>query len=338
MPELDHGRDRFLPSLPYHVIWGITSACNASCSRCYAGAGSRSAGEISTKRAFEILEELSRIGIFDIAFTGGEPLMRKDLFKLIEKAASLDMEPGLSTNGSLLDRKMAAKLRDSGISRVQVSIDGIGKKHDSLRGMKGLFDMAVNALENCAAEEVPTVICFTVSRENMDQLKDVMDLGLSRGVADFNISIFVPTGRGDRRMALLPEDTERLYSFWNEHRMSGKKPWLKFHTAKMDIVAHKPLPPSHIGCQAGCGTSYIDPLGNVAPCVLLPLPIGNLQKNSFFNVWTTSGLNQRLRERNLEGKCSSCTYKNTCGGCRAMAYAQTGNLFGEDQSCWMKEN
>lgn len=326
----------FIPSYPYHLIWGITNACGCRCTHCYADSGKRLSRELDTEEAIEVLDDVASCGVFDIGFTGGEPLLRKDIHTLISHATSEGLTVGLSSSGHPLTRQLAESLRKCGLERIQISIDGVGISHDRFRGVSGLYEKAINALQVCRDVQLPHLVCFTASSTNFAQLPYLLKVLRNLEIDTLNISLFIPTGRGDRMLALTPQQQKSLYEFWKAQRNSGELPNLVFHTGKMALLEGDMLNyASFSGCQAGRGTAYLDPQGNVTPCVLLPVTLGNVRDKPFSDIWRNSDLVLRLKDRNIKGHCANCSHSDKCGGCRAMAFSYFNDPLAEDPSCWL---
>lgn len=326
----------FRPSFPYHIIWGVTNACGCRCHHCYSDAGQCATGELSTQEALTAIDQFSEAGILDIGLTGGEPLLRKDIHELIAYAVSRNMTVGMSSSGYLVTRTVAEKLRTNGLERLQISLDGIGESHDAFRGVPGLYRKALYALEAAAEAGLRRLVCFTATAANIEQFPRVLALLRELQVQTLNVSLFVPTGRGDTSLGLTPAQTHELYRFWKTHQDAGSSPQLVFHTGKMVLVEPAlSRNESFIGCQAGVGTAYVDAVGNITPCVLLPVVLGNLRHSPFADIWQEAPLVLALRKRAVTGRCAGCAHVHICGGCRAAAYAASGDPLGEDPSCWL---
>lgn len=326
----------FIPTYPYHLIWGITNTCGCRCTHCYADAGRRSSEELTTDEAIGVLDDIASTAIFDVGFTGGEPLLRKDIHTLIRHATSRGLTVGMSTSGYPLTHAVASALKQSGLERIQISVDGVGEAHDMFRGVPGLYQKALDALQACRDAELPHLVCFTASSANLDQLPSLLNILRELNIDTLNISLFVPTGRGDKSLALTPQQQKGLYEFWKEQRDSGDLPNLVFHTGKMALVEPDMMnQTAFTGCQAGRGTAYLDPHGNVTPCVLMPVGLGNVRNMAFSKIWRESNLVAELKERNVTGRCAMCSHSHKCGGCRAMANAYLGDPLAEDPGCWL---
>lgn len=322
---------------PVHAVWCITNQCNARCLHCSSNSSERCAKELSTAEGINLLDELKDTGIFDISITGGEPLLREDLLEIVGHATKIGLRVGLGTNGLLVNKRILRNLRKLRLHRFQVSLDGVGDSHDMIRGTPELYKKAIEAVAASISEGLRTNVCFTPQKVNYKELSVVIDIAAKFGAANFNLSQYVPVGRGDIKLDLSKEQWFSVMKLWHLKRKEYKgKMGLTAHLSMLHLLApdisHKP---AFRGCQAGNGMCSITPEGYLTPCVLLPIRIGNLLKTEFRQIWDTSELIQQLKSRALiHGYCGNCEYKLGCGGCRAAAYAYTGDPFSQDPRCW----
>jgi AdoMet-dependent heme synthase len=327
----------FLPAAPYHMVWLATNACNARCVHCSSDALKCRPSELTTREATRMLEELQDLGVFDVAVSGGEPLVRPDLFEVLGHARALGLRLGIGSNGSTITPEVLRRLVDLGVDRVQISIDGVEQTHDRARRWVGLYRRAVRAIESAVDAGLRVHVCFTAHRMNHRELSDVVASAAGWGVRRFNLSRFVPTGRGDASLDLEPtewkalvEDLERL-----RRQYAGV---LDFSTHLAQLILVDPgldCVPGFVGCQAGAGQGCIGPEGEVMPCVMLPLVAGNIRDRPLREIWETSDVMVSLRDRSrLKGRCLECLERDRCGGCRGVAYAYTGDHLASDPRCW----
>ena len=318
-------------------MWCATNLCNAKCIHCSSAANLPYKNELTTHEAKKMIKELSDVGIVDLAFSGGEPLLRRDIFTLIQYSVDLGLTVGVGTNGLIFNEKIARHFYCLGVARVQVSLDGSTPfSHDKIRTIPGCLDKAINAVKLSKAEGLVTHACFTPNRINCHELGDVIDLCVKLGVDLFNLSQFVPIGRGSKNLDLNPIEWKAILEVWHDkkHTLGGH---MKFTTHEAQLVLVEPellSSPSFIGCQAGNMVCCISAEGSVYPCVMLPLNIGNIRKRNFREVWETSIIIKNLRDRTkLLGRCGKCPHKDVCGGCRGVAFAYSYYL-DEDPHCW----
>jgi radical SAM protein with 4Fe4S-binding SPASM domain len=347
---------------PFLVVWDFTHKCNLSCKHCYSNAGAASQPELSTEEALEVVDQLADFGVTALAFSGGEPLIRKDFFEVASHAAKRGLYVSVATNGTLLTEENVKKLKQAKINYVEVSIDGAtAQTHDTFRGVPGAFDKAVAGLKNCVEADLCACIATTATKSNIDEMPEILDLAEEIGVARFTYFNFIPTGRGKEHydQDLSPEEREKLMLYLLDRMSKGYKvtilttaPQLARvalqcqgpgDTATMSMahmqtvkVSKKAVPLADFigGCGAGRLYCSLSPQGDVHPCVFLPINVGNLKKEKFGDVWLNSKLFNALRNRdNLKGTCGKCDYKYICGGCRARANAYKNDILASDVGC-----
>lgn len=328
----------YIPELPYHLVWITTNACNARCLHCSTAAAKRLPNELSTDEVKSLFTHLADIGIFDVAISGGEPLVRQDIYEIIEFITGLGIKVGIGSNGSLITKQTAFRLKEIHVDRLQISIDGTEEIHDQVRRWNGLFNRAKQAIQNSIEAGLNTHVCLTLHKLNYAVMEDVIDTCANWGVKRFNMSRFIPTGRGTNDLDL-PKEIWKEIIF--EYETIKKK-----YSGTMELTTHLSqsilVNPElyncggFIGCQAGIGQGCIDSNGDIRPCVMLPIVIGNVREKLFEDIWKSSQLINSLKSRNtLKGFCSMCDKKEQCGGCRAVAYSYSGDVFETDSRCWL---
>lgn len=329
----------FVPEMPLHMVWLATNLCNARCRHCSSNSGRRAPGELTTAEACEVVRELASDGTIDLAISGGEPLLREDLFEVISEARSRGLRVGVGTNGALLSAAQVRRLVGGGVCRLQVSLDGLAPSHDQLRCWDGLFERAVAAIRLAVEHGLRTHVCCTISRVNVDELEQLVQFAIGLRVSRLNFSRYVPTGRGDRNLDLPDEAWSGVITTCQDlkRRYRGRIE-IVTHLAQQVLIDEDVADmPAFIGCQAGIGQGCITADGTVLPCVMLPIPLGNLRQQSFRVIWTQSKVNLDLRSRAaLRGRCGACEQRARCGGCRALAFARTGDYLASDPRCWIR--
>tara|TARA_R110002167_G_scaffold94784_1_gene252766 strand:- start:7193 stop:7837 length:645 start_codon:yes stop_codon:yes gene_type:complete len=207
----------FIPTYPLHFVFILSNRCNLACIHCSSNADNCGVLGHTTDEALNIVDQMAEIGVMDVAFSGGEPLLRKDLPQLVSHARKLGMTTGTSTNGYPLTDRNASKLRNAGLTRLQVSLDGTEALHDQIRG-EGAFAKAIEAIERSLSHGLTTHICFTAMRMNAHLLPDMIALARDLKVDGFNLSQFVPTGRGTIDQGVSPTVSRHLLETWLEAR------------------------------------------------------------------------------------------------------------------------
>ncbi|OHB74066.1 MAG: hypothetical protein A2Z25_10910 [Planctomycetes bacterium RBG_16_55_9] len=343
------------------LFWESTIRCNLTCAHCRRVESNDTAyRDLSTDQAKEVIEQLSELGQGQpmmpvLVFSGGEPLCREDLFGLIGQAKSLGIHPALATNGTLIDATIAEQIRDAGIARVSVSLDGAtAEVHDRLRQLAGSFERAIEGIGYLRDVKVPFQINMTLTKHNAGQLEDTYYLAKSLGAVAVHVFMLVPVGCGQSLAEtdmLSPEQYERKLlevcaldgrnelqmkvtcgpHYERVVRQKGLHKSRTETTRPSSLVSH---PSSAKGCLAGLGVLFVGHQGDVFPCGYLPIQCGNVLEQKLSDIWYKSEDLARMRDSSaLEGKCGVCGYRQVCGGCRGRAYAATGNYMAEEPFC-----
>ncbi len=350
---------------PFLVVWDFTHQCNLNCKHCYSDSGIAREIELNTQEAKNVVDQLADAGVTALAFSGGEPLTRKDFFEVASHAVNRGLYVSVATNGTLVTKENVRKLKKTGVHYVEISIDGAtAKTHDAFRGVPGAFDKAVTGLKNCVEEDLCACIATTATKSNLEEMPAIVTLAEEIGAERFTYFNFIPTGRGKElyEQDLTAEEREKLMVFLINRMSTGCRttilttaPYLArvalqcqgptgtgevtmsmahMQTAKVSKKA-VPLADFIGGCGAGRLYCSLSPSGDVHPCVFLPITVGNLKNEKFSEVWLKSPLFNALRDRsNLRGECAACNYKYICGGCRARASAYNdGDYLSSDPGC-----
>jgi len=351
----------FITGAPFLVVWDITYACNLRCKHCYANAGKSLEDELTTEEAKQAIDKLDRVSVPVIAFSGGEPLVRKDIFELASYAHDKGIYVAVATNGTLISKEKAREMKEAGIQFTQISLDGASAKtHDSFRGIDGVFEKTIRGIKNCVDEGFFVNVATTATKYNYEEIPGIVDLCEQLDVNWFMLYNFVPTGRGEfiSENDLTPYEREQvLKELWDKLKNGGKvnvlstAPQFARVALEAEIGENDKIVPTHFanpslpgklvdlaefigGC--GCGRFYcaIRPNGNIEPCVYFPLKVGNIKEDNFENLWRNNPVLKDLRNKDiLDGNCGTCDYRYYCGGCRARAYAYTGNYLAPDPGC-----
>jgi heme b synthase len=345
------------------VAWEITRSCNLFCAHCRSSSTSGTyEDELSTEECRRLIDEIAETGKPVIILSGGEPLMRRDVFQIASYAVGKGLRVAMGTNGTLITEGIAAKLKAIPISRVAVSIDfPEAELQDKFRGKPGAFQSALSGIDLLRQAGIEVQINSTITRLNMKYLNELLDLALKSGAVAFHPFMLVPTGRGKRleTVAMSPEEYEQTLSWVYERQKElGDRIFFKPTDAPhyQRIVRQKSkesnspitLPAQKSttktssramnsmtrGCLAGISFCFISHQGKVQGCGYLDVDAGNIREKSFKQIWTESRLFRELRDlSNLKGKCGACEYKNICGGCRARAYESTGDYLEAEPYC-----
>lgn len=335
------------------IFWEVTSSCNLRCIHCRAEAGfERSPLELDLKEATDFIDQVVTFSNPILVITGGEPICRPDIFDIASYAAHKGLRTALATNGTLIEDETADKIIKAGIQRVSISLDGAcPATHDTFRGQPGSFYAALAGFERLKERGMSLQINSTVARHNVAEVPDILDLAQKMGADALHIFMLVPVGCGltiaDEQMLPAQQYEEVLNWFYTQSRqvkMEMKATCAPHYFRIMRERAReegiKVTPTTHgmaamtRGCLAGTGVCFVSYRGQVQPCGYLPVAAGNIRQQAFQEIWESSPVFQRLRDVTLlKGKCGQCEYRVLCEGCRARAFAETGDYMGEEPYC-----
>ncbi|MFC1867725.1 heme b synthase [Thermodesulfobacteriota bacterium] len=340
---------------PRLVAWEVTRSCNLNCVHCRASSEKGPyQGELGTEKAMEVLDQISHLGKPIIILSGGEPLLREDIFDLARHGSQLGLRMVMATNGTTLTPHIAEEIKASGIKRVSVSLDGADSQgHDRFRKVPGAFNSTLKGIALLKKTGIDFQINTTVTKHNIHKIDKILDMVLELGAVAHHIFLLVPTGRA-REMVNQEIDSleyERLLHWFYDMRektplhlkatcaphyyrilrqeahAKGEK--VDFETYGLDAVTR--------GCLGGVSFCFISYDGIVQPCGYLDLNCGDLKASSFGSIWRDSEIFGNLRDFSAyNGKCGRCEYRNSCGGCRARAFEATGDYMGEEPLCIYK--
>jgi len=337
---------------PAHPVWEMTTACNLHCIHCHASGGKRAPDELTTEEAKRLIDQLAQVSEFRMmAYTGGEPLVRPDLFELLAYSQGLGFTNTMATNATLIDDEVAERLRRYGLVIAAVSLDGFdAETHDYVRGQPGTFEATLEGIRALRRAGILLHINITAMEYNLDQLEPLMALVEELGTGILLMYQLVPVGRGRgiEEAALDLGANERLIRFMVEAQrtthaimepVAGPQYW-PFLLQRAGIRGGPLLRLGETvfhGCSAGRGFVYVKPNGDVWPCPFIEISCGNVRETPFSSIWSASPILQDLRQREelLQGRCGECEYRRLCGGCRGRAWATSGDYLAEDPSCFI---
>ena len=340
---------------PMWIAWEITRRCNLRCIHCRSSSEKEvlSHPDFPEEEAFRIIEDISSYAKPVVVLSGGDPLLREDVFEIAMYGTRKGLRMCLATNGTLVTDKVCGKIKESGIRIVSLSLDGsIEESHDNFRNQKGAFAGTVNAARLFREHSIEFIINSSFSRRNQGEIPKVYRLAKELGAAAWYMFMIVPTGRGEEIIdELIPkEDYEKILEWHyqmekDEHDIlvrptcaphyyrivlqKAKEEGVKFErrTLKFSTGGSK-------GCIAGQLICLINVDGDVLPCSYFPKAAGNLRTSSFKEIWENSELFKEMRDfKGYKNRCGSCEYLNVCGGCRARAYAMHGDYLEEEPFC-----
>ncbi|GAB4563247.1 MAG: heme b synthase [Anaerolineae bacterium] len=359
---------------PRLIFWETTAGCNLACIHCrrITVASELVPQDLTTAEALDLIDQIAAFARPIFILSGGEPLMRPDIFDIARHAADRGLIVALATNGTMIDEEIARRIRESGIRRVSISFDGPdAPTHDMFRGA-GAFDRTTAGIEHLKREGIPFQINTTVARHNVDMMPQTLEMALSLGAAALHLFLLVPVGCGveiAEEQQISPEEYERvlhwMYDAELTHEIELKATCAPHYfrivrqrqaeERRQGIVRERPA--SHRrqahaggaphtdhaaramhamtrGCLAGTGVCFISHRGEVFPCGYLPLEAGSIRRQPFREIWEGSPLFAELRDPDLlGGKCGLCEFRKVCGGCRARAYGMTMEYLGEEPFC-----
>ena len=347
------------------VIWNLIRRCNLKCKHCYSISGDVDfPNEMTTDQVYEVMDDLKTFRVPVLILSGGEPLIRPDIFKISKRAKDMRFYTALSTNGTLIDGDIADRIAEIGYDYVGISLDGIGAVHDEFRGMKGAFDASLAAVRSLLKRSVKVGLRFTMTDDNASDLDEMLDLCDSENVDKIYLSHLVYAGRGnknrgdDAALATTRAKMDLLIErAWADIQAGGKR---EFVTGNNDADAvyllewvkrNHPERADHLhellvrwgGNASGVHIANIDNLGNVHPDTMWwHHDLGNVKSRPFSEIWTDTtdpvfaGLKQRPRA--VKGRCGDCKHLNICGGnTRVRALQLTGDPWAEDPACYLTD-
>lgn len=321
------------------VSWNTTNQCNMFCDHCYRDAGARLDEELSTEEGKRLIDQIKQAGFKIMIFSGGESLMRPDIFELGSYAKKQGLRPVLGTNGTLITPEVALKLKEAGFMAAGVSLDSLNpEKNDRFRKLENAFHLTVEGMRNLKRVGVPFQIHTTVMDWNVEEIEAIADFAVEIGAMAYHVFFLVPTGRAVN----IEEEALRVVQYEKTINTLMEK------QKKIDIEVKPTCAPQFIriadkkgiplrfsrGCLAGISYCIISPKGDVQPCAYLDMPLGNVREKPFSQIWKENPVLNALRTMDYKGKCGICDYKERCGGCRARAYFYSrGDFMAEDEWC-----
>jgi radical SAM protein with 4Fe4S-binding SPASM domain len=341
---------------PRLIFWETTKRCNLKCGYCRVLKSSASS-ELTTDEALKLVSDIK--SLFPdtlLVLSGGEPLLREDLFSILSRTYSVGLNTSIATNGTLLTKREASRFRRLGVKRISISIGSNDEaSHDASRGVPGSFKKVLQAASVLKTEGVPFQINFTVTKSNEHEIGSIAQLSHSLGAAALHYFVVVATGCGrelDEIELLDSQDMDetlrtirRLSEVYTmDIRPTCAPQYVRFISKDQsnELLRRNPrhLQGSFVGeggCLAGSKVFFISSEGDVYPCGYLPIKAGSVRRESVDSIWRNSPVFAALRENDLKGNCSACSLKERCKGCRARAYSATGDYMTSDPTCLRNE-
>jgi len=351
-PEALAYQERTGIKAPRIIAWEITRSCNLSCVHCRAAAEfGHYHGELSLDQIKATIDDIVTISNPIIILTGGEPLMRPDIWEIVDYAQEKGAMPVIGTNATLITDDIAQKMSDHKIPRISVSVDfPTAADHDKFRGQEGCFDLTIEGIKIAKRHGVGVQINMTVTTLNAHLMEEMHTLAEDLGVDAFHIFMLVPTGRGEDLLdkELPPLEYERVLAWAYERQKTSPlhfKPTDAPHYYRIIRQLAKAegkkvtreeygLDAMTRGCLGGITFCFISHIGDIQPCGYFDMQLGNVKQQPFSQIWTESKVFNELRDYSLlKGKCGRCEYKAVCGGCRARALSVTGDYLAAEPYC-----
>lgn len=347
------------------VVWNSTKTCNLKCIHCYAGSDNKQySGQLSTEEAMKFIDDLRDFRVPVLLISGGEPFMREDILYLADYANKNGIRTTFSTNGTLITRKVAKKLKEIGVGYVGISLDGLQEKNDIFRGQKGAFDLALRGIENCLAEGQKVGLRFTINRHNIHELGGIFDLVEEEKIPRICFYHLVYSGRGSEMVNedISHEETRQVLDLLMDKVMYFKSKNLEKEVLTVDnhadgvylylkLLKTNPQRAAKVlelltlngGNRTGIAIGEVDWFGNVHPDQFTQnYTFGNVKERKFGEIWTDSShpILAGLKDRKglLKGRCSQCKWLAICNGnFRARAEAVSGDFWGSDPACYLTD-
>jgi len=335
---------------PAVVNFVVTRECNLRCKHCYSDAtDSPHPDELTTAEAKRAISEIADSGVRLLIFGGGEPLMRPDIYQLINHAKEVGLDPGVVTNATLLSTEAAGKLKRASLRALAISLYGINaKSNDGFTRVEGSWERTMAGINNAKKAGIPFQINTCIHRENLSQFEAIIKLARESGAQAIQIFDFIPVGRGRRHpeLTLTPQERRHLVSQIIQHQLDDEQITYEcIGIPQYCVVVEKTVTEEKrkgfttTCCGAGLRYCCLFYEGTVYPCVVLPKRAGNVRQQSFQQIWHNSEVFNTLRNRDkLEGKCGHCDYRYICGGARCEVYIKTGSLTREHADCWFSKD
>jgi len=334
------------------VAWETTRNCNLNCIHCRASATAGPyEGELDTRESYRLLDQISEVGNPIIILTGGEPLLRPDIYDIASYGTDHGLRMVMAVNGTLLTDPIARRLAECGIKRLSISLDGAtAESHDAFRKVNGAFQGAMDGIAAAKKAGLDFQINTTITKSNLSEIPKIQKLAVELGAVAHHIFLLVPTGRGKYIVdqAIDAEEYEKVLNWFYDQRAQAplelkatcaphyyrilrqrshrEGTSVSFQSPVLDAVTR--------GCLGGIGFCFISHTGDVQPCGYLDVNCGNVRQRSFADIWKHAEVFSNLRNYDkLKGKCGDCQFKRVCGGCRARAFEATGDYMAEEPLC-----
>ena len=337
---------------PFTIAWEVTRACVFSCVHCRADAQRRrDPRELTTEEGYRLIDRLAEFGSPILVFTGGDPMMRRDLFDLISYADAAGMRCSLTPTATTSPTKERLRLAAlAGVRRVALSLDGPNPEvHDAFRKVDGSWERTMAILRNAHEVGLSTQVNTTVTAHNVHLLPEMVDFVREVGAVQWSVFFLVPMGRGQELAMITPDEHERVLTWLHDLSRQGDfdikataAPMYRRVAAQRSqgpvtgagFAFHDGLDRPVQGVNDGRGFLFVSHLGEIQPSGFLPITAGNVRDDDIVDVYRNHELFRSLRDPSrLTGKCGACEFREVCGGQRGRAYAITGDPLASDPAC-----
>ncbi|MCB1758190.1 MAG: heme d1 biosynthesis radical SAM protein NirJ [Gammaproteobacteria bacterium] len=348
------------------VIWNLVRRCNLTCKHCYSISADKDfPNELTTEQVFSVMDDLKQFRVPVLILSGGEPLLRPDIFEIAHRAKAMGFYTALSTNGTLIDASNIDRIAEVGFDYLGISIDGIEATHDKFRRMQGAFDASLKGLRLCRDRNIKVGLRFTMTQDNADELPQLLQLMDDERIDKFYFSHLNYAGRGNknRKDDVFLQTTRWAMDLLLDRALadarSGRK--TEFVTGNNDadgvymlqwVAKHFPERKAHIqakleqwgGNSSGVNISNIDNQGYVHPDTMWwNYNLGNVKERPFSEIWQDTSdpimAGLKVSPRSIGGRCGECRHFNICGGnTRVRAMQLTGDAWAEDPACYLSDD
>lgn len=320
---------------PRIIFWELTKKCNLKCLYCKVWGNKSGLRELKTQEALSLVSEIKKYFSDSLLIlSGGEPLLRKDLCRILSFISSKGLKAAMATNGTLLNERQVIFFKGTCLERISISLDSVKEgNHDALRGIKGSFRKALDSCAILKKHAIPFQINFNLTRKNVEEVPSAANLALSLGAKAIHYFILINAGCAARKNKNhIPQAPAIRKTLLKIERLSREFP-IELKPTCAPQYACLVDKGARYGCLAAKKAFFISSEGNVYPCGYLPVKAGSAIKTPLIEIWRNSSVFKKLRRGEFKGDCFLCSYKNICGGCRARAYSITGDYMASDPLC-----
>jgi len=344
-------------SPPFLVSFSITGKCNLKCKHCYSeSVDEPSPDELSTEEALNVIDQLADLGAFLLILDGGEPLLREDFLGIARHGSEKGLLTVVGSNGTLIDHDMAKRMKEAGIRSVAISLDGATPEvHDPFRGEEGAFQKALVGAQACKTVGLPIQFGMVIRKSNLHQIPEMLKINDDFDTQAAEFFDLVLAGRAKQEIPgeVLSNEERKEIMGWLAEKQADYRVPIRVVACPMYtlLLQEKKIVPKHFeegllnripyygrGCAAGMPLGYlvIRANGDIHPCMLLQMKLGNVRENKIGLIWEEHPVLIELRSREkLKGECGICRYRDKCAGCRGRALEETGDFMQTDPGCWI---